>query len=802
MSTTSSTLQQLEKEQYMNEIEALNRARGLAIDDFSATLASAKVDRISTAEALIQRLVPALVEEYDNLKKSKPRGANKLGILREVDSDVLAVLTLRTIIQGCLKGGSSSYAQTIMINLGYAIWLEYILKEATRVDVNTVFLDEEKNKKQFLAAEDTLRRRARHTAERILGEDAVKRPENGALLHLGKYGIDYLVGLQVIQKTSVKVKQQYMQCYVLTHDVEAFIIDSGYGQAALSTPTSDFMVCPPREWSSTQWGGYLTPQMMAANPILTRGSTRDIQEVRRADKALGVVNYLQSTALELSTDTVGLVRAAWAVGGGVLGLPSTTPKPKPVFPLAEDWAKEDASEEEMALFRGWARETSWWYTAEIERKQAVLRVTYLLQHLVKFTGRSVWCPVYLDWRGRAYYCGMVNPQSCDYLRACLVFKEKKRLGKRGLFWLKVHIANSLGFDKESFDRRARWTEDNWDDLVQGCEAPWDCEPYKSCEDYPVTACAAVRELREAYKLRKPEDFLSGIPVHMDASCSGQQIFSGILRDTKTALTVNVKPRADGRKADIYSDVAAVITRKLQELDTDEARVLLSLGPDRSLCKKPVMTQPYGASVRTFNDACCSWILSKDVSLRPLAWPLAMYLTKVLIEALEESIPAVTACMEWFKEVCRENRGESVCWQSPLGFKVVQDYMKYTVKRIRVRSINHETLQIMAGTRGINNRRMVNAVSPNIVHTYDAGLMGLAVLKCKEAGLSVLSIHDSQGTHPCDVDAFHKIIRRSYVELFEDNDVLEDICRKNNVECPLSKGDLDVQDALKSQFFYS
>ena len=47
----------------------------------------------------------------------------------------------------------------------------------------------------------------------------------------------------------------------------------------------------------------------------------------------------------------------------------------------------------------------------------------------------------------------------DICRGLLKFSEKKPLGKRGLYWLKVHLANLFGVNKVSFDARVAWADE-------------------------------------------------------------------------------------------------------------------------------------------------------------------------------------------------------------------------------------------------------------------------------------------------------------------------------------------------------
>ena len=56
----------------------------------------------------------------------------------------------------------------------------------------------------------------------------------------------------------------------------------------------------------------------------------------------------------------------------------------------------------------------------------------------------------MDFRGRVYPIPPhLNHMGCDYNRGLLLFSEGKILGKRGLYWLKIHLANKMGQDKLS-----------------------------------------------------------------------------------------------------------------------------------------------------------------------------------------------------------------------------------------------------------------------------------------------------------------------------------------------------------------
>jgi DNA-directed RNA polymerase len=189
---------------------------------------------------------------------------------------------------------------------------------------------------------------------------------------------------------------------------------------------------------------------------------------------------------------------------------------------------------------------------------------------------------------------MPNPQGSDLAKAVLHFHKKKPLGSQGVFWLKVHIANSYGFDKERFADRARWTEQNWHLIEKALDEP---ENHLDVwgTDAPWCMFAAAYELREAYRSGDPTTYRTGIPVHMDATCSGLQHFSALLRDPVGGQYVNLIDTAQcGPKQDIYARVAqnALLAIQQDMLSDDpetaaKAAWWFGVGIPRGLAKKPV-----------------------------------------------------------------------------------------------------------------------------------------------------------------------------------------------------------------------
>jgi DNA-directed RNA polymerase len=77
-----------------------------------------------------------------------------------------------------------------------------------------------------------------------------------------------------------------------------------------------------------------------------------------------------------------------------------------------------------------------------------------------------WTPCNLDWRGRVYPMPHFNFQREDRVRALFQFADGEPIGERGLYWLKVHLANCGDFEKISkkpYEERVEWVDANMDD---------------------------------------------------------------------------------------------------------------------------------------------------------------------------------------------------------------------------------------------------------------------------------------------------------------------------------------------------
>ena len=161
----------------------------------------------------------------------------------------------------------------------------------------------------------------------------------------------------------------------------------------------------------------------------------------------------------------------------------------------------------------------------------------------------IYMPYTLDFRGRIYCASVLSPQGADHVKGLLQFADAERIGKDGIKWLKLHAANLLGDDKAPFDERIKWAEDNWEEMCAVARDPYQNRMWTTA-DKPIQAYATCLEVLGVEE--NGEDHICRMPIALDGSCSGTQIFSAMLRDEIGGMAVNLIPM--DRPQDIYTMV--------------------------------------------------------------------------------------------------------------------------------------------------------------------------------------------------------------------------------------------------------
>jgi DNA-directed RNA polymerase len=434
-------------------------------------------------------------------------------------------------------------------------------------------------------------------------------------------------------------------------------------------------------------------------------------------------------------------------------------------------------------------------------------------------GKEFYFPYQLDFRGRAYPIPQVfNPQSDDMGRALIKFAIGKKLGSKGEYWFKVHLANTYGKDKESFDDRVAWVNKN--------ERYFPKTPKEALKTtWWWTAEKPWRFLAACFEWAKdrddPKNFKSYLPIAMDGTCNGLQHLSAIGRDKEGGRATNL---SGNKPEDIYQQVADKLFSQVQDdyrngkpeaaIDWYKRRKkFLKNGKiDRKIAKQATMATPYGVT---------QYGIAKALRLEGFAEGLedpgegSKYLAKKLDK---DAIPAVVEkaieIKKWLQDEVvgvlghkKYNRG--CFWRTPTDLRIVQEYREPKKTEVRIGKRGRRFTIYREDPKGkVNVKKQKQQIVANFVHSMDAAHMMLTVNELHKKGLqSFAMIHDSYGVHACDVTLMRRILREQFVRIYKQpilKRFFKELCKANpniKLEYPPSQGKLKIEKVLKSKYFF-
>lgn len=577
-----------------------------------------------------------------------------------------------------------------------------------------------------------------------------------------------------------------------------------------------FLPCiiQPDSWKGYMDGGYWSPKLRQRVTFVKTHRRAHIRHVEHAPMRLprAACSAMQNTPWRVNSRVQGVLRDVWQRGLDC-GIPSALPVEIPPCPFTRDVNIKELPKEEQERFAEWKASAAEAYTAERERAAKSIQLACTLKLGEKFANEErFYFPFQTDFRGRMYaVTSGLSPQGPNFGKGMIEFANGMPLGTGEKWWF-VHGANVLGKDKISYDARAQYMRDNADHWCAVADNPLAHRDVWGCADKPWQFLAWCFEFRDF--CHAGDSFHSHIPIALDGSCNGLQHFSAALRDPIGGAATNLVD-ADV-PADIYQRVADVVIRKLMLNDHPLAQAWLDFGIDRKLCKKPVMTMPYGSTRQTCTKSIYGIIQDKfkkdKVQRFPKAFAAAVWLTPILWSAIGEVVVAARAAMDWLRDcgsiVAKANL--PITWTSPSGFPVYQENLNVKVDRVETVLMGGISMKLSVAehTNTMNVNRMRNGISPNFVHSLDASHLVFTVCQAYREGIRDFAcIHDDFGTHACLTDDFHRIIRQEFVKMYKDGCPLtafkEEVEKCSGLELPdvPASGSLDIESVLTSKYFF-
>ena len=469
----------------------------------------------------------------------------------------------------------------------------------------------------------------------------------------------------------------------------------------------------------------------------------------------------------------------------------------------------------------WKREASHVYKERAKSKSKYIQVRQILAEAELLLERSFFYPYQLDFRGRIYpKPAMLSPQGADYSRALIKFKYGKQMKENNSFDdFAIAGAGLYGeVDKEDIQTRLDWVKERLDTFISYAKEPLVNTDWAKA-DKPFCFLAWCCELKDFAETDYDASFITTLPIQSDCSNSGLQHYSAMMKDPIGGKATNLIP--SNKPEDVYRIVAQKVIMKLRDRPEPMAKLWLDYGVDRKLCKKPVMCLPYSLT----QYSCRQYLqdhVEKEYKERGVQhkfgddlFKATNYLTPIVWESINDVIVGAKEIMKFLKDVSRLVAKENlpVTWTTPkpLNFPVQMACYKKESKRVKTKMGDSIIkLSIQSDTDDIDTRKVAQSICPNLIHSLDASVLQLAVVKAKEKGVTNFSlIHDSFGCVAPDVHKMSEAIREAFCEVYE-QDVLTNwamemkqmLSAKNEKKFPNipARGELDLSLVKKSVFF--
>ncbi|WP_297894694.1 DNA-directed RNA polymerase [uncultured Desulfovibrio sp.] len=843
------------------EEEMFNRGRDRFFANINRLREQKNEGGTSYGKILLKRGIEPLAKAIDEfVAKAKAGGAGRrhmaVGLLEGMDSDVVAFLTLRTAIDRLTRGPLLQY---VAVSIGREVEAEQRLsnlkeKDKERYNITQRYIQGHKSRQY----RSTVLRYAFGKSETV---DFEPWPEVKCL-HLGQKLIDLAIESTGFFSILNDYSNEHTPYRLVASSNLTSWIERHLDKASIMYPDYMPTVIPPKPWDSASGGGYYFREMRPLSLVKTTDRAylnlldKKIERGEMPD-VLTAVNALQNTAWTINKPVYEVAQHLWDyTDGGVADLPPRDGYRLPVCPVCGADITDSASARVPHACLDTLPEDDlkkWKRAAAIVREKNIscmsrrLGIAKTLNLASRYKDEEAfYYPYQLDFRGRIYAVpAYLNPQGTHLAKALLCFAEGKPLGNMAAVkWLAIHGSNTWGNDKVSLDDRHSWVLQNQDKIKAVADDPYNATWWQEADD-PWGFLAFCFEW--AGYLREGLDFVSRLPVAMDGTCNGLQIFSLILRDEIGGAAVNLLPSE--KPQDIYGIVSDKVkaileynatrdeeTANVCSKDSDLpiynevvcARWLLTLNINRKMTKRQVMVLPYGGTFDSCREYTEEWLKEQAYGDTPLEVPaghtlraVARSLATHVWDAIGTTVIKAREAMTFLQDtVGLLNKANLPArWTTPVGFYVQQFYREQKGQRVKTKigdSVVYLTLSTEVESK-LAKSKQKSAISPNYVHSLDAAALMRTVSHCLDEGIDRFAmIHDSYGTLAADSEKLAGLLRSTFVELFGGKENMlelwsrevmaavptEVLQKMDTLPAVPSFGKLDVNDVTKSLFFFA
>lgn len=745
-------------------------------------------------------ITKAIKERLDNNSNNKNnRDYDFIIILKQLPIEVIALASLITCINSTARGDAfTKTAKFLGIMINGELWARELLSK----DPNKVKRIEKAAKRR-----STVKRRLNAFTMIARREGfEVQHWGNPQSIRVGAYLINIVVQalpdiFEIHTKTDQKGRRTRFlrlteEAYARAHEVVAEIV--------MRRPAHQPMLEPPPHWHKWYMGGERSAGLFKTS--IMRTPLKETQALVRSaimdggmNPAVDALNSLQAVPYRINDRVFEIIQHCRKNQILVSKLPGD------VIPKPPHGPWEEMTDEQK---RGWRT-----LAEKVQLENYSISADHFLveqdmQTADILRGRPFYMPMSMDWRGRIYPLPHFHFQREDRVRAMFLFANGAPIGERGLYWLKVHVANCGDFGKISkrpIEERVAWVDRHAKKILAIADDPIKYLRMWRRADKPFLFLAAALELCSA--MRIGPQFVTTLPVSFDGSCSGLQHLSALTRDAETARAVNLVPTDVPN--DIYSIVADDVSGRLTGDDDPLAKTCLDYGVSRKLVKRNVMTYNYSSpkfgmaqqQQADLMDELNREVLKGNLVKHPFApyhksgdrpSRAARYIAGHIFDAIAARVHKPTEAMKFLQKIAKAlaHEGKPVRWVTPSGVPWLNKYLDTKPKVITLwlhdKGVAQKHFMSVIDDNvvaGINRTKAVNSISPNFVHALDAAHLTLTVNAAVRSGITdIATVHDSFSCLAPYADRYNEIIREEFVAMYKNHNPLAEIleCAKRDL----------------------
>lgn len=578
----------------------------------------------------------------------------------------------------------------------------------------------------------------------------MKEWPNLRMIKVGARFADYLVQSDVferVQMPSSKGKPAHGLRLTLTAKLE---IEGIAWLMRATRPLNPVCVVEPREWVSPTVGGYHFRNIGLVKRVSEfQGDL--LGKAHGAGKLQSVyasLNALQGVSWRINPKVYEIASRLIAEGKG----PGIVKRP------THKVSKKEKS--------NWVVQTA----LMAEADKAISYGHFFLPYSLDRRGRVYPAPDHLSFDGRDLQRGLVEFSKGDPMTG-----DSER-------WLRIHLANTYGKDKQSFDARVAWAREHERKIILASASdPYRCKEWHKAKDpwQFLAACFAWKDYAE-----HGAKSVCRLPIMLDGSCSAFQHWAALLRDEAVAHHVNLIDQPV--PGDLYERVAEKTMELLREDRGRFCRRWYNWKIDRKVVKRATMVVSYGASHKSrseyvrelFEDAeenlgrrAPSWLADDDTLFKAVS-----VLTTKIYQAVAQVAPGLLTGMTWVRKLVRVWKDQAprkpIWWEAPTGFPVFRDNYEpceHSVKAVCDGQPLWLTYYTPKRPLAIRWGKVETSTPPNFVHSLDAAHLMRSVVRASTAGVKqIVTVHDAFGTTPAKTGKLVSILRKEFTRLYKED----------------------------------